>query len=98
MKEEHDEPMLENRPFDMLCIEYANDARLVIPYCEIANGNILACDMENGEHSVSIEISGAVDKYTSSIFVNEMQKQLGRGKITGMRIKLAENDNYQKIY
>ncbi len=72
-----------------------------IPYCEIANGDIVKLETKYYEEldgttgadidptfitSVHVEIAGVVEKIEGEQFCREIEKQLGRGKFSALVI------------
>jgi hypothetical protein len=91
-----------DRPFDMLNCYLAKEPSVFIkiPYCEIANGNIVKLETSYFDELegvgpdidptfitfVHIELDGVVQKIEAEEFCKEMEKQLGRGKFSCLEI------------
>ena len=90
-------PGMENRPLDMLLFRFRNNIEVTIPYCEIANGDLLEIVNRGGKTKfteIVVEIDGDREVYPLDAFSLEMEKLLARGKLQGFGIKLAAEEEY----
>jgi hypothetical protein len=91
-------PEMENRPLDMLNFKFKNNIEVSIPYCEIANGDLVEIIYgESDKHitRIVIDINGTRETYVLDVFLSEMENLLARGKVRALGIKLATEEEYR---
>jgi hypothetical protein len=99
--EHSEEDLLDPPKFDTLCVQFRGDNHTItLPYCEVANGNILSVD----DHKVTITLHTINKEGETNIqevamphqeFVDAVEEQFAIKQITKLSIQKA--DSYDVI-
>jgi hypothetical protein len=90
MPEDKDNELLEPPRYDMLIIRFRGDQQdIILPYCEVANGELSGCEEEEKVIEIAVEGKPEMARISFDDFIKHIEKTFDIKEIKKLAIQPA---------